>query len=241
MHNRNYLKVHIMKKLFYLFGIASVVFTLSSCEKSALNPAQMASGKAIPEEGGPALSVDTEVPINEGRVTIKIINDPLPIFNSEPTEPSSPGKELPGIFPRYEAVYMDLRSIRIHNATGWHELTTEAAIYELVGLQNETGATVVMGAAAPAGEIDQIQLVLGDGNAVGILGNNIPLLPKVISPELSTVSIHDASIRVRSTTEIVISVDPYTSVYKLMGNDYTGDDGYWFKPVIKVKSIRQTV
>jgi hypothetical protein len=230
-----------MKKLFYLFGIASVVFTLTSCEKSAFNPAQTASGKAIPEEGGPALSVSSEVPINEGRVTIKIVNDPIPVINSEPTEPSSPAKELPGIFPRYESVYMDLRGVRIHNSTGWHELTTEAAIYELVGLQNEHGATVVMGSPAPAGDIDQIQLVLGDGNAVGILGNHVPLLPKIIDPELSTIGIKDAAVHVRSTTEIVISVDPYTSVYKLMGNDYTGDDGYWFKPVIKVKSIRQTI
>jgi hypothetical protein len=224
-----------MKKIIYFLGITSIALLLSACEKSIVGPNYSAASEsheaAKPEGTNGGISL-------KGAITIRLVNTPVHIYDVE-SGGSSTEKQLPGVYPRYNGVFLDLKSVWIHGGHGWTELKTESAIYDLVTMDSNNGAVIVNNVPASVGAIDQIKLVLGTENSITIFDAHVPLLPEKIDEALTTIGVQ-AAINLNKTTEIVVSVDQFSSVYKPAGNDYTGDnDEYFFKPVLNVKTIHQ--
>jgi hypothetical protein len=225
-----------MKKIIYFLGITSIALLLTACEKSVVGPNY--SGSRESQEAAQSENAGGSLSLN-GTIRVKLVNTPVQIYDVGSGE-SSTEKQLPGIYPRYNGVFLDLRTVWIHGEHGWTELKTESAIYDLVSMNPDDGVVIVNNVPASVGIIDQVKLVLGTENSIAIFDAQVPLLPEKIDEALTTVTLSGAAISLSKTTEIILSIDQFSSVYKPAGNDYTGDnDEFFFKPLLKVKAIHQ--
>ena len=109
----------------------------------------------------------------------------------------------------YQQVNVEVLRVRVHmNNTGWIELPTHAGIYNLLALQNGVDTTIVNTTQFPAGEIDQMRLVLGTHNSV--MADNIVYAMSVPSGEESGIKlVGDIPVPANSSFNSVIkNADP---------------------------------
>src|SRR5687767_11979602 len=71
----------------------------------------------------------------------------------------------------YKEVNVEILQVKIHinadkdNKAGWYDLNTNAGIYDLIELQNRT-TPLASGEEFPAGDINEMRLILGTNNSV---------------------------------------------------------------------------
>lgn len=132
----------------------------------------------------------------------------------------------------YQQVNVDIQKVRAHvvdnNGNGtWHDLNTNAGIYDLLTLQNGIDTTLADFTAIPAGSISQMRLVLGPNNTV--MADSVMHSLKVPSGEQSGVKLNgNIQANANQTLVILLDFDAHESVVE------GGNGEFHLKPVIKV-------
>ena len=127
-----------------------------------------------------------------------------------------------------EEVNIDLQSIEVNfdkDSTKWFTLTTNAGLYNLLGLQN--GLDTLIGQATfPTGFLKEIRLIVGSNNSIKVNGQVYPLT--IPSGEESGLKIK-VNKKLQATIEtLLIDFDAALSIKE-------ESDGYKLRPVVKLK------
>ena len=127
-----------------------------------------------------------------------------------------------------DEVNIDLQSIEVKfdkDTTKWLTLTTNAGVYNLLGLQN--GVDTLIGQATfPTGFLKEIRLIVGTNNSIKVDGQVYPLT--IPSGEETGLKIKVDKDLQASIETLLIDFDAALSV-KLEA------DGYKLRPVVRLK------
>lgn len=128
----------------------------------------------------------------------------------------------------YDEVNVDIKEVRVNfrdDSTGWVSLNTNAAVYNLLGLQNGVDTLLATG-TVQAGTVKEIRLILGSNNTVVVGGVSFPLT--IPSGSESGLKIK-VSKKLNATLEtLVIDFDAALSINLEPG-------GYKLRPVLRIK------
>lgn len=128
----------------------------------------------------------------------------------------------------FDSVLIDLAQVRVRTTLtrGFVDLPTYAGKYDLLRLQNGLDTLIALG-SLPAGDVEEIRLVLGPNNYVVVSG--IPVELKTPSAEASGLKIKLQQVMVQdSLTTVLLDFDAEQSIVD------QGNGGFLLKPVIKV-------
>jgi len=125
-------------------------------------------------------------------------------------------------------VNIDIREVRVNvgDSTGWVSLNTNAAIYNLLGLQNGVDTVLATG-VVPTGALIEVRFVLGSDNSIVIDSTEYPLT--IPSGSESGLKIKVDRQLNASIDSLLIDFDAALSIIK------TGNDKYILKPVLKIR------
>lgn len=136
----------------------------------------------------------------------------------------------------YDEVNIVVEEVRIHqagcddhgkNGDCWTVISTGEATYDLLQLRNGVFVTLATGRTVPAGDYDQIVLVLGDGSNVVVDGTTYPL--KVPGGAHRGVVIEgNFDVPSEGTANVLLDFDADRSIRKL------GHGQYMLKPFIRL-------
>jgi len=137
-------------------------------------------------------------------------------------------KDAPGDF---QKVNVEVLRVEVHHAgSGWIALSTNQGIYDLLTLQYDVTTVLVNEGTLPAGEINQMRLILGSNNTVMVDSVYYPL--KTPGAQQSGLKINvNTTFDADETYELLIDFDAQKSVIKQGNGDYS------LKPVITVAGI----
>ncbi len=128
----------------------------------------------------------------------------------------------------FDRVNVDIKEVRVNfrdDSIGWITLNTNAAIYNLLGLQNGVDTLLATG-TVQTGTIKEIRLILGSNNTIVVGGVLFPLT--IPSGSESGLKIKVGK-KLNATLEtLLIDFDAALSI-KLEGG------GYKLRPVLKIK------
>ncbi|MCZ4695835.1 DUF4382 domain-containing protein [Ancylomarina euxinus] len=133
----------------------------------------------------------------------------------------------------YKSVLIDVADVKV-NSGGWHSLdNVEQKVYDLLKLTN--GEEAILGEIElPEGELQEIRLILGDNNKLGI---------DDVEVDLDTPSASQSGLKIKLNTmleagvtyKLVLDFDAAKSIVK------AGNSGkYILKPVIRAEMEAQT-
>ena len=131
-----------------------------------------------------------------------------------------------------DSVFVDIREVKIKmsddtlSTDGWISMNTNAAIYDLLLLQNDVDTTI-SSAIVPFGTIQQIRLILGDNNRVVASGISYPLTIPSGSESGLKINIHKNV----STTLDSLVIDFNAALSVRRENDGT----YKLRPVLQIR------
>lgn len=129
-----------------------------------------------------------------------------------------------------EEVNVDIQQVRVKfsedSIQGWTNLTTNAGIYNLLGLQNGVDTLLAVG-TIPTNTVKEIRLVLGNNNSIKITGTVYPLT--IPSGAESGLKIKVNKTLQTSLDSLLIDFDAALSIHQ------TGNNTYMLKPVLKIK------
>lgn len=129
----------------------------------------------------------------------------------------------------YEAVFIDVKDVMISSSDadgGWVSLPgIRPGVYDLLELNNGLDTLLAIG-LIPAGKINQIRLILGDGNFVRIDGVLYPL---------ETPSAQQSGLKIKFNTDVVAGATYLVILDFDAGKSIvsTGSGKYNLKPVIR--------
>lgn len=142
-------------------------------------------------------------------------------------------KDAPGDF---QKVNVEIISVQVHHTDennpggSWTTLATNAAVYDLLLLQDSITAVLANNTQIPSGGVDQLRLILGANNSVMVDGIVFPL--KTPSAMQSGLKINmNTFLEDGETYEVLIDFDANASIV------VEGNGSFSLKPVIKVESI----
>ncbi|RMG54628.1 MAG: DUF4382 domain-containing protein [Bacteroidetes bacterium] len=128
----------------------------------------------------------------------------------------------------YQQVNIDLQEVRIKMAdsSGWQTMDTYAGIYDLLQLQNGLD-TLIVADSLPAGEVDQIRLVLGPNNSIMVdsllYGLDTPSAQQSgLKVKINKVLVQD------SLNAVILDFDAHQSIVA------RGNGSFGLKPVLRV-------
>ncbi len=129
-----------------------------------------------------------------------------------------------------EEVNVDIQQVRVKfsedSINGWIDLSTQAGVYNLLGLQNGVDTLIASG-TLPVNTVKEIRFVLGANNSIKVLGVNYPLT--IPSGAESGLKIKVNKRLNASLDSLLIDFDAALSIHQ------TGAGAYQLKPVLKVK------
>lgn len=128
-----------------------------------------------------------------------------------------------------DSVLIDLQQVRVHtNLGGWQDIATNAGVYDLLTLRNDTDTVVSGMQAIPAGRLSQVRFILGQQNAVVVAGVRYPLA--LSSQDESGLKFNVNQTLVQNTQyTLVIDFDAAASVIQ------EGNGTYRLKPVLSAE------
>lgn len=142
--------------------------------------------------------------------------------------------DAPGDF---EQVNVEIVGVEMHytnkdtGSNGWVALATNAGIYDLLLLQNNITTVLANESEIPAGQVNQMRLILGSKNSV-VLESGVPFPLKTPSAMQSGLKINmNVVFTPDKTYEVLIDFDAGQSIV------IEGNESYLLKPVIQFKSI----
>ncbi|MFI5131256.1 MAG: DUF4382 domain-containing protein [Chitinophagales bacterium] len=126
-------------------------------------------------------------------------------------------------------VNVDIREVRVNmrdDSTGWVSLNTNAAVYNLLGLQNGVDTLLATG-IIPTGVLKEVRFVLGNDNSIVIDSTEYPLTIPSGSESGLKIKINK---QLNATLDsLLIDFDAALSIMQ------TGTGEYKLKPVLKIK------
>jgi hypothetical protein len=129
-----------------------------------------------------------------------------------------------------DEVNVDIQQVRVKfsedSVNGWVDLSTQAGIYNLLGLQNGVDTLIAPG-TLPVNVVKEIRFVLGTNNSIKVLGVNYPLT--IPSGAESGLKIKVNKQLNASLDSLLIDFDAALSIHQ------TGTGVYQLKPVLKIK------
>ena len=128
-----------------------------------------------------------------------------------------------------EEVNVDIRQVRVNlsdDSTSWVDLTTNAGIYNLLGLQNGVDTLLATGQLT-ASYVKEIRFVLGSNNSIKVAGVTYPLI--IPSGSESGLKIKVNKQLNVTLDSLLIDFDAALSVHQI------GTGTYHLKPVLKIK------
>jgi hypothetical protein len=134
----------------------------------------------------------------------------------------------------YDSVNVEIIGTEIHysngSGSGWVTLPTVTGIYNLLDLQNDITAVLVDPNIVPAGDIQQLRLILGDENTVVVDSVSYPLL--LSSQDKTGLKINvNTFVNPGDSVEILIDFDADQSIVQ------QGNGQYRLKPVVKLENV----
>jgi hypothetical protein len=138
--------------------------------------------------------------------------------------------DAPGPFSK---VNVEIRDVEVHTQDhGWVSLPTNAGVYDLLTLQNDVTVLLANDKEIPAGQVDQMRLILGSHNTVVIDDVTFPLnTPSAMQSGLkfNINAFFDSD----KDYEVLIDFDANQSIV------IQGDGTYSLKPVLRLKAITE--
>jgi len=128
----------------------------------------------------------------------------------------------------FDAVNVDIREVRVNfrdDSTGWVSLNTNAAVYNLLKLQNGVDTLLATG-TVQTGTLKEIRLILGTNNTVVVGGTSFPLT--IPSGEESGLKIKVGKNVSAGLDSLVVDFDAALSIKSEPG-------GYKLRPVLRIK------
>lgn len=131
----------------------------------------------------------------------------------------------------YDSVNVEVIGTEIHySGGGWTSLPTITGIYNLLDLQNDVTAVLVDPNIVPAGDIQQMRLILGAQNTVVVDSVSYPLA--LSSQDKTGLKINvNTSVYAGDSVEILIDFDAHQSIVE------QGNGTYRLKPVVKLENV----
>ena len=129
-----------------------------------------------------------------------------------------------------DSVNVEIREVRVKfredSLDGWTNLTTQAGVYNLLGLQNGVDTLIAQG-TVPTDMVKEIRFVLGTNNSIVVNGVNYPL--NIPSGSESGLKLKVDKRLNGSLDSLLIDFDAALSIHQL------GNGNYQLKPVLKIK------
>jgi hypothetical protein len=128
-----------------------------------------------------------------------------------------------------QEINVDLREVRVNyrgDSTDWSTLTTNARVYNLLGLQNGVDTLIASG-NVPGGNLGEIRLILGSNNTIKI--NNVVYPLTIPSGSESGLKIKVNRKLNANLDSLLIDFDAALSIHQ------AGNGDYMLKPVLKIK------
>lgn len=137
----------------------------------------------------------------------------------------------------YDAIYLDVIGVEVNVAPDdgsekWLSLTTAAGVYNMLELTNGIDILLI-NEEIPAGRVQEVRLILGDGNTIVVQG---------VSHELVVPSSATSGLKIKvnevigdgSVLTLMLDFDAAHSI------DVQGNGGYHLKPVIRGVILERT-
>lgn len=125
-------------------------------------------------------------------------------------------------------VNVDIRQVRVklNDDSGWTDLSTNAGVYNLLGLQNGVDTLLALG-TIPTGTLQEIRFVLGSENSIVIDNASYPL---------TIPSGSESGLKIKVNRQLNATIDSllidFDAALSIM-QEGTGD--YKLRPVLKIK------
>ena len=129
-----------------------------------------------------------------------------------------------------EEVNVDIQQVRVNlsdDSTSWIDLTTNAGVYNLLGLQNGVDTLLASGVLPTNNYVKEIRFVLGASNSIKVAGITYPLT--IPSGSESGLKIKVNKQLNATLDSLLIDFDAALSVHQI------GTGTYHLKPVLKIK------
>jgi Domain of unknown function (DUF4382) len=129
-----------------------------------------------------------------------------------------------------EEVNVDIQQVRVKfsedSINGWTDLSTQAGVYNLLGLQNGVDTLLATG-IIPSNQVKEIRFVLGSNNSIKVAGVTFPLT--IPSGSESGLKIKVNKQLNAGLDSLLIDFDAALSIHQ------AGNGSYLLKPVLKIK------
>jgi hypothetical protein len=128
-----------------------------------------------------------------------------------------------------QEVNVDITDVKVNfrnDSSGWTSLATNAAIYNLLGLQNGVDTLLAVG-VVPTDTLKEIRLILGSNNTIMV--DNVVYPLTIPSGSESGLKIKVGKKLNGTLDSLVIDFDAALSIHQ------TGNGTYMLKPVLKIK------
>lgn len=128
----------------------------------------------------------------------------------------------------YDSVNIDIREVRVNlrnDSAGWVSLNTNAAVYNLLGLQNGVDTLLATG-TVQAGTLQEIRFILGPNNTVVVGGVSFPL---------TVPSGAESGLKIKVGKNISAGIDSITVDFDAALSIKLEPGGYKLRPVLKIK------
>lgn len=129
-----------------------------------------------------------------------------------------------------EEVNVDIREVKVKFAEdslqGWATLSTQAGVYNLLGLQNGVDTLLASG-TLPTNVVKELRFVLGTNNSIKVAGLVYPL--SIPSGAESGLKIKVNKNLQTGLDSLLVDFDAALSIHQ------TGNGNYMLKPVLKIK------
>lgn len=132
----------------------------------------------------------------------------------------------------YQQVNVNVIGVEGHVASGWVPFPVQPGIYNLLDLQDGVTVMLAPGTTIPAGQMDQLRLILGQDNTIMIDSVLLPL--DTPSAEQSGLKINvDYNFQDGDQYQVLLDFDAGQSIVE------KGNGTYSLKPVLRVDQIVQ--
>jgi hypothetical protein len=132
----------------------------------------------------------------------------------------------------YQQVNVEILKVRVNvdaasGNSGWYDLPTNSGIYNLLALQNGLDTTIVNTAQIPAGNVQQMRLVLGTHNTI-MVDSIVQPLDVPSGSESGIKLVGGISVPGNSNVTVLLDFDANQSIVD------GGNGNYHLKPVVQV-------
>jgi hypothetical protein len=223
-----------MKKLMYAMGFIGLLSLLPSCAKST----KFAPASETQSSNRPAPEHATEVVLPEntesGLLAVRLTATGCDQIQSEPQTPELENEQA-RLSP-FSSIKLDIRAIKVYSEeNGWSDLKVNAAVYDLITLQNELGEEIAARTSLKEGNISKIAITFGRSNSVMVKGKTFCLR----SSANEVIVDLKAKLQAEHYGEMILNIDFCNNIH--LEDNYDSGSCYVIKPMITLKQYKTAI